>query len=368
MLTNGAMKEAGQLLALAKSDNDDDRQRLMMGVADLCLAATSELDPAISKLMSDIVTRLAKQAEVRVRTVLARRLANAQWAPGDMILFLARDEITVAQPILLGSPVLNEDELIALLMQTSIEHRKTIAQRPDLGERVSDEIIKAAEPDVLEMLAWNQSARVSDTGMGKMVEASRNVTKIQQPLLAHPKLSSEMATRMYTFVADHLKDKIMTRFNVDEASLKRELQAAIVDASIDGGDDVVMIEDVEALDAADKALIDRLGHSGQLNFDFIMNGLKNGNLGLFEHGMARLGNFDIEQIRKAMRHKSALPLALIMRSLGAEPKAAMMALVTARQMMGAQVDPNVIRQDIVNAFQTRGREEARVQFLHDIGR
>src|SRR5689334_22215002 len=83
--------KAHDILALARSRQGSDRERLMLSIADLCeagLPSGAKLDPLVETLVGEIFSGLVARAERDIRQALAERLAGASWAPHDLICLL----------------------------------------------------------------------------------------------------------------------------------------------------------------------------------------------------------------------------------------------------------------------------------------
>ena len=144
--------DSESLLGLARSRAPADRERLLLGVVDLCAAgqaaASAATAPPVQALLSSIFMSLVVEAERDIRQRLAEKLATAEWAPPTLINVLALDEIEIARPIIAASPLLQDADLIRLLIEATIEHLvallDTIDGDPDLEDGGD------AEPEPLE--------------------------------------------------------------------------------------------------------------------------------------------------------------------------------------------------------------------------
>ncbi|MGZ9098117.1 MAG: DUF2336 domain-containing protein [Brevundimonas sp.] len=286
-----------ELLALARNNSVDARQRLLLGVVALCDARppSGELSP----VLGEIFLTLARQAEREVRKALSERLAHADWAPAALVNVLALDEIEIARPVLECSPILQEDDLLRVLIEASLEHQIAVARRPRISGRVADAVIEAAEPAVLMALVTNRSAEISVEGLRRLVEHSRRVAALRGPLTRHPLLTETLAEQLYQWVGTALRQSIAARFTINE----RALGAAVYDA-VEGILRPAAVEDV-ALDHPDRdemerRLIDKLNAAGQLRAGFLIRAVREKRLSLFAHGLAALGGFAVGQVRQAL--------------------------------------------------------------------
>jgi uncharacterized protein (DUF2336 family) len=286
-----------ELLALARNNSLDARQRLLLGIAALCDARppSGELSP----VLSEIFLTLARQAEREVRRALSERLANADWAPTALINVLALDEIEIARPVLEASPILQDDDLLRVLIEASLEHQIAVARRARISGRVADAVIDAAEPAVLMALATNRTAEISVEGLRRLVEHSRRVAALRGPLTRHPLLTEALAEQLYQWVGTALRQSISARFTIDE----RALGGAVYDA-IEGVLRPAMPEDAPldhpGRDEMERRLIDKLNAAGQLRAGYLIRAIREKRLSLFEHGLAALGGFTVSQVRQAL--------------------------------------------------------------------
>src|ERR1700744_1265742 len=138
----GAQPEA--LLTLAKSREPADRERLLMGIVGLCEMAAPGGDAEARRakaLIDDLFMTLVLDAEREVRRRLAERIAQVEWAPKALIHVLALDDIEIARPIIAASPLLDDDDLVRLMLEATLEHQIEVARRPNIGEKVVETIL-----------------------------------------------------------------------------------------------------------------------------------------------------------------------------------------------------------------------------------
>jgi uncharacterized protein (DUF2336 family) len=288
------------LLALARNPSADARERLLLGVIALCDARppSGELSP----VLSEIFLTLARQAEREVRKVLSQRLARADWAPPALINILALDEIEIARPVLAASPLLQDDDLLRVLVEATLEHQIEIARRPHLGGRVADAIIDRGEPATLTALAFNRTAEISVDGLRRLVEQSRRVAALRGPLTRHPRMTEQLAEQMYQWVGAALRQSICDRFQVDEAKLAPVIEQSVYDAR--SGTMVAIPANDPDRDEMERRLVAKLQSAGQLRAGYLVRAVRERRLGLFIHALAALGGFSVAQVREALAARS----------------------------------------------------------------
>lgn len=83
---------------------------------------------------------LARALPAEKRRLLSAELASRTDAPRGLISFLAQDEIAVAEPVILQSPVLTEDDFTAIVRFGSPAHIAKLRRRSDLSQKIKDQL------------------------------------------------------------------------------------------------------------------------------------------------------------------------------------------------------------------------------------
>lgn len=314
-----AAQTAQDLTELARSRSPADRDRLIMALADLCAQLNEAMRaPQIQALLGSIFLSLVGGAEHDIRRRLAEKLAIADWPPLDLINALALDEIEIARPVIAGSPVLTDEDLVNLLVEATIDHQIEVAQRPSIGLRVVETILQQAEPTVMTALAGNDTADISPKAMTQLVEASRQIAAMRSPLARHPRLSSEQAERLYLWVGQSLRAAIVSRFKVDAAALDRALAEAVDEAQDPGGGGPAGPRLSAEQADMERRLIAKLHSAGQLRPSYLLRALREQRLSLFMTALATLGGYSMDDIRTAINADRAEILALACISVGVD--------------------------------------------------
>jgi uncharacterized protein (DUF2336 family) len=293
------------LLDLAKSRAPADRERLLLAIADLCdtpHAGEAMKAPQIQGLLSSIFMSLVVEAERDIRQRLAEKLASADWVPPALVNVLALDEIEIARPVIAQSPLLRDLDLVRLLVEATIEHQIEIARRPRISQNIVSAILHQGEPAVLTALASNDTAELSPRDMAELVERSRQIAALRIPLSRHPRLTSDLAERLYLWVGQALKRSLSDRFRLDSEALDRALAQSVVEAHAGaprGGSQVIMARDGER-EEMERRLIEKLHGAGQLRPGYLVRALREGRLTLFVTALAMLGRFDAEHVQRAI--------------------------------------------------------------------
>lgn len=328
----GAAPRSSDLLALAHDPSTEARQRLLLGVVALCDACPPSGE--VSPVLGEIFLTLARQAEREVRKVLSEKLAHAEWAPAALVNVLALDEIEIARPILESSPVLQDDDLLRVLIEASLEHQITVARRPQISGRVADAVIDRAEPAVLMALTTNRSAEISTEGVRRLVEHSRRIAALRGPLTRHPLLTEALAGQLYDWVGTALRQAIAARFTIDEQALGTAVRDAVQGVKHPAGHEQNPADQSDR-DEMERRLIDKLQSAGQLRAGLLIRAVREKRLSLFSHGLAALGGFAVGQVRSALSAPSPEALYYACAAVGIDRAVFPTLLVELRKLNGS---------------------------------
>ncbi len=365
--------QAARLMNLAEARTPADRERLLLAIADLCDSAETvgalEND-AVQALLNDIFMRLVVEAERDIRRRLAEKLAHAYWAPRALVNVLALDDIEIAGPIIASSPILKDFDLIRLLVEATIEHQIEVARRADLGRMVVDAILTQQEPEVMTALASNETADISADGMERLVDAARRMPSLRQPLARHPKLTTDLAERLYLWVGHALRSALAARFPVDVEALDRALAESVREAHAAAAPDSHAAASTERpgeREEMERKLISKLDDAGQLKSGYLLRVLREGRLSLFEAGLAKLGGFTTEQVRQSLSCDRVELLALACLAVGVDRSVFPTILKLVRGLNdGLPSGPSDVAQRAMGAFGPHPGAAAATAFKHAV--
>jgi uncharacterized protein (DUF2336 family) len=309
-LTARDMSDMGRLAQLAANPQGTTREEIFLAVASLYRVQGGYLNPRERSLMQDILRRLARDVEMAIRIALAERLADDTTAPHDLILLLADDKIEVARPLILRSPLLTETDVLRMIADHSEAHQTAVAGRANIGEPVTEALVQSNAETVLTTLARNVTARISSHAFETLVEKSKLMAALQDPLARRSDLPPALATKMCDFVSEAPKVFIVRNFEIREA----KLNAAIVEATRMAKSPPQPLQAVPAESA--QKLIEKLAISGQLKAGFLLRVLHQGQIDLFDLAFAKLLNIPLAEQRHKFYETGPKAVALACRAVG----------------------------------------------------
>lgn len=256
--------------------------------------------------MVDILRKLSHSVEMVVRQRVAERVSEREDLPPQLAVMLCNDQIEVAYPILLRSKLLRDVDLIDVVRNRSRQHQLATAMRENLPATVSDALAETGDEEVIATLINNHSAQISDALVEHLVAESERIDSYQKPLLRRPDLPRELAKRMYAWVSAALRSYIIDTFELSSAEIDDVIQASLAST--------IELDHGEA-DATAK-LVETLHKDGKLNSAFILKSLRQGEVRLFEHGLARLAELPVNRIQQAIYDGDGRELATVCRACG----------------------------------------------------
>jgi uncharacterized protein (DUF2336 family) len=245
----------------------DDASRAVAAdkITDLFLAQAPHFSDSHVAVFDQIISVLADAIEARARARLAERLADVPNAPPGVIRKFARDEISVARPVLARSRQLTDADLIAAARSGGRDHMLAISERKDLGELVTDVLVSEGDRVVVNAVASNPTARFSDHSYDTLVTRSGSDELLQSAIARrrdipprHMVVLFELAKkaareRLQTEIAQVSRRAVRDAVNLSAKDIAAET-LAMSDAYKEGAAAVTALMQAGALD--DGALLD----------------------------------------------------------------------------------------------------------------
>lgn len=182
----------------------------------------------VREMAGRVMLRLAEDQIPRVRQVLAEAIKDVPEAPRDVVLRLAGDsELSVSGPVLERSPVLTDEDLLAIIKSPPVRGAlAAIARRSTVVERVADALAATDDRQAVGDLLRNPSAQLREDTLDVLVERAAEVPEWQEPLVERPDLPPGASLRLAEFVADDLLRRLSDRGDLSD-SVTTRLQEAV---------------------------------------------------------------------------------------------------------------------------------------------
>ncbi len=204
----------------------ESRKRALWHATDLLIAGRYSDDEIW--IFGEVIGRLADEIEVAARAQLAKRLADFDNAPINIIHKLAFDDsIDVAGPVLRESEQLDDNVLIANATTKSQSHLLAISQRKSIGETVTDVLVARGDREVVNSVASNAGARFSDFGFLHMVKRAEGDSILAEQL----GLRRDIPRRVFQQLIAKASDDVKKRLERERPAIVDQIQTSVTDVA-----------------------------------------------------------------------------------------------------------------------------------------
>jgi len=211
------------LQSLTEDEDAAVREALARRVADIMPSLTLSSHDRLAQVVVPVLLRLTEDVVAQIRFIIADAAKHLSTVPHDAVLRLAMDtEIRVAEPVIRLSPVLTEEDLLALVeAPPTTATLQAVARRNGIGEAVTDALIAQGDRVAIGLMLGNASAKIRSASMEDVLNRARFNPEWFPSLMARPALTPDTAIRLAGVVAETLLRPLMQRQDVDPALLFR---------------------------------------------------------------------------------------------------------------------------------------------------
>lgn len=214
------------LYRLARSGTPEDRETLARSITSLLHA---DLTKGEMYLAQDILLHMLREAEMDLRQSLALQLSVEDKCPKALLDYLIFDcPFSVSEPVLKNSKVLTDNDLIEIAKRFDMpEYWRTIAGREQVSKDLALFLIGTDDEEVYHILVQNHGSEFCSLCMNWLTGIAINMPPLQEPLLQRKEITPELATKIYWYASDKLKEQIVQRFDIDKSTLERALKYVV---------------------------------------------------------------------------------------------------------------------------------------------
>lgn len=299
--------DAKRLLGYAKDKSEESYAKLTEEISEVY--NDDSLTEIEKQIANDILLLLLQQAELDLREALSERLSVQDNVPLELILRLAHDEIAVASHVLLNNKDLSDLDLATLVQDNGPQHWRAIAQREDIGETVSSNLIETGDIETAINLVENLTATLSTENMQDLSLLALKSEQLHKPLLSRPEVSNDIALSLYVFVSQNLRRHILDRYNIN-----RDL----LDKTLDG-----LLEELHAVcfDSWDITpeminLAKAFKERDEISSGLLIKTLRRGQLPFFAALISTWIDVDVDIMKKIVERDQGKSFAIACRALG----------------------------------------------------
>lgn len=235
--TNHNPAEPPQPLELNETHEPRARTALVQRLCDVVAWPESRIPTHERQLAADILVGLLRTSNTELRRRCALGLVRINDAPKSLLRYLAKDDISVSQPLLEGGAGFDDSDLVATVRGGVAAHWLAIARRRGVTETVTDSLLQTGDVDVIEAVLRNQTTRLSTQGVDIVVARSRQAPKLAQLLVPRTELRTTQALVLFWWASFEARLHILRRFAIDRNVLLQELGDVFALAAAEGWSD-----------------------------------------------------------------------------------------------------------------------------------
>ena len=204
----------------------ESRTRALWHTTDLLITGSYSDDEIWT--FGEIIGRIADEIEVAARAQLAKRLARVDNAPVNIIHKLAfDDEIEVAAPILQESVRLEPYALVANACTKGQSHMLAISKRKSIDEAVTDVLVTRGGQEVVNSVAKNDGARLSDFGFLHLIKRAEGDSILAEQL----GLREDIPRHVFQQLIAKASDDVKKRLEHERPTMVDQLQNSVTDVA-----------------------------------------------------------------------------------------------------------------------------------------
>lgn len=302
------LHESERLYSLAKDRNPLAKIELTGAVLALL---DIELNGSERELLADVLIDLVRQAEKDLRQALAERLSVVENAPLRLVLWLANDEISVAEPILRKSLVFSDLDLIYIVKSKGPDYWQAIAARENLSAQLIDMLADTGDMGTVIAMSENERITLTRHAIAIMADMARSNEALARPLLMRPEIPESLARSMYSHVGQELQNYIRAYYNVTDGLEEVVFRDVILEFEEAGNSEFMPTEEM-LLAAA------QFAETGKLTIHLLMETLQRGQISSFIALFSRFSGVSAQRIHDFLRQPNPKGLAIACRAFGVQ--------------------------------------------------
>jgi uncharacterized protein (DUF2336 family) len=279
MATARAALTEDDLRMLVKGPTADDRA---LAAHKLCRAIDRD-DLTRDELVRahEILRLMAKDATELVRRALAVTLKASPVLPRDVALKLARDLDSIAVPVLNFSPAFTEEDLIDIARSGGPARQAAIAKRHNLAQGIANTLVEVGCEEAVRLTCANDNVHLSEGDLNTAISRYNKSQPVLTAIAYRKALPLSVTEKLLSLVSDNVREHLVAHHTVSPGLARRISHGAAERATVDLVEQAGRAGDVGAF-------VVHLHRNGRLTASLLLRALAQGQMGLFEWGIAEL--------------------------------------------------------------------------------
>jgi uncharacterized protein (DUF2336 family) len=319
------------LFALARERSDSARLSLASKLSELFLTEDADLTRREEEMVNELINLLLSTENPAIRHEMVQKFAQAHM-PRKAALGLAGNANDVAHTVLRSCETLTDDDLITVVATQSTDHACSVARRRSINEAVADALVTTGSLRVMQTVAENLGAKLSPKAVTILAETARLVQSLQMPLMQRPEMTSDVASKLYWWIAQDLRRHILERFGFSSGAMDQALGKAVEQKL---SEHIFERHD----DAAMTKVANWLEERNAITLSLLPKLLRISHFRLFNIVLGRLSMLDVPLIDAVVSESGGRLLAALSRAIGMDKTGFVSIFLLSR---GARQDEHVV--------------------------
>ncbi len=169
------------------------RRDALRQMIDLFLSNAEACDTAQTDVFDEVLFRLIKKSDRAALAEVAATLAPVQKGPAKVLGTLARhSDAAISGPVIALSPSLRDKDLVDIAEKAEQRMLMAIAARAQIGESVTDVLLKRGNRDIKFRLINNPKAKLSEAGFARLVIGLNGDKQLAAAISKRPDVPPEL--------------------------------------------------------------------------------------------------------------------------------------------------------------------------------
>ncbi|KAA5805004.1 DUF2336 domain-containing protein [Alkalicaulis satelles] len=286
---------------IARLTHSDEEERALAARKVCARYAGPGLTDEERELGAEIVRVLAQDAAELVRRALSVTLQRSPYLPEDVARQLMGDIDSIALPIIAGSPVLSDEDLIAIVRSGGPRRQTAVAARETLSEPLTAEIAEHGVSEAVSVLAANSGAAFNTAAYASVFNRFAHSPHILERFIERPSLPLEVTEKLVARISDAALQRLVARHALPPQLAVELAEGARERATVD-------LVDQAGLSSDPRRFVQQLQLNARLTPSLMLRALLRGHITFFEHAVAELAG--VEHARAWVLIHDAGPLGL----------------------------------------------------------
>lgn len=271
--------------------------------------ASVDLSDDERKIGSEVVRLLADDAAELVRRSLSVTLQRSSHLPPDVARKLAQDIDSIAMPVIAGSPVLSDEDLVEIVRTSPSRRQAAVAARSEVSEIVVHEIVEVGDREAVKILASNNGARFDDRGYASALSRFDGDADVLDQFVLRNSLPITITEKLIAHISDSAMQTLVNR---------HALPAQLAVELAEGARERATVDLVEQAGLSDepRRFVQQLQLNGRLTPSLILRSLFRGHMSFFEHCMAEMAGVTHEKAWLLVHDAGSLGLETLFKRAG----------------------------------------------------